>query len=120
MTKALIIGGGIAGPVTGMALERAGIESVVYEAYRETADVGSYLTVATNGLDALRAIDADRPVVAEGFATPEIVLQSGTGKVLGRVPTGGRLPDGTRTRRCRTRPRRRGAGVLRGRHPGSR
>jgi 2-polyprenyl-6-methoxyphenol hydroxylase-like FAD-dependent oxidoreductase len=104
MTKALIIGGGIAGPVTGMALERAGIESVVYEAYRETADVGSYLTVATNGLDALRAIDADRPVVAEGFATPEIVLQSGTGKVLGRVPTGGRLPDGTGTQTIK-RPR---------------
>jgi 2-polyprenyl-6-methoxyphenol hydroxylase-like FAD-dependent oxidoreductase len=104
MTKALIIGGGIAGPVTGMALERAGIESVVYEAYRETADVGSYLTVATNGLDALRAIDADRPVVSEGFATPEIVLRSGTGKVLGRVPTGGRLPDGTRTQTVK-RPR---------------
>ncbi len=34
MTKALIIGGGIAGPVTAVALQRAGIESVVYEAYR--------------------------------------------------------------------------------------
>ena len=28
--KALIVGGGIAGPVTAMALQRAGIESVVY------------------------------------------------------------------------------------------
>jgi 2-polyprenyl-6-methoxyphenol hydroxylase-like FAD-dependent oxidoreductase len=31
--KALIIGGGIAGPVTAMALQRAGIEALVCEAY---------------------------------------------------------------------------------------
>lgn len=31
MTKALIIGGGIAGPVAAMALQRAGIESAIYE-----------------------------------------------------------------------------------------
>jgi glycine/D-amino acid oxidase-like deaminating enzyme len=33
MTKALIIGGGVAGPVAAMALQRAGIEAVLYEAY---------------------------------------------------------------------------------------
>ncbi|MEK8169153.1 NAD(P)-binding protein [Streptomyces sp. M19] len=32
MTKALIIGGGIAGTVTAMALQKAGIQSAVYEA----------------------------------------------------------------------------------------
>ena len=35
--KALIIGGGIAGPVTAMALQRAGIDPVVYEAYDTSA-----------------------------------------------------------------------------------
>ncbi len=30
MSKALIVGGGIAGPVTAMALQRAGIDPVVY------------------------------------------------------------------------------------------
>jgi 2-polyprenyl-6-methoxyphenol hydroxylase-like FAD-dependent oxidoreductase len=60
MRKALIIGGGVAGPVTAMALQRAGIDAVVYEAYpRTTEEVGSYLGLAANGLDALRAIDAD-------------------------------------------------------------
>jgi FAD-dependent urate hydroxylase len=68
MTKALIIGAGIAGPVVAMALQRAGIESLVYESYpRASDDVGSYLTVATNGLAALRAIDAHAPVVSAGF-----------------------------------------------------
>jgi FAD-dependent urate hydroxylase len=96
MTRALVIGGGIAGPVTAMALRRAGIDAAVYEAQARTADDGgSYLTVATNGLDALRAIGADRPVLAEGFPTPSNVLLSGTGKRLGTVSNGGTLPDGT-------------------------
>ena len=32
MTRALIIGGGIAGPVAAMALQRAGIQATIYEA----------------------------------------------------------------------------------------
>jgi FAD-dependent urate hydroxylase len=93
---ALVIGGGIAGPLTAMALQRAGIESVVYEAHASTTDdVGSYLTVATNGLDAMRAIDADRAVLGAGFRSPTNVLVSGTGKRLGAVSNGGRLADGT-------------------------
>ena len=79
-----------------MALQRAGIEAVVYEAHVPgTGDAGSYLTVATNGLDALRAIDADRPVLAAGFPTPANVLLSGTGRRLGILSNGGRLADGT-------------------------
>jgi 2-polyprenyl-6-methoxyphenol hydroxylase-like FAD-dependent oxidoreductase len=96
MGKALIVGGGIAGPVAAMALQRAGIEAVVYEAYPQTAEeVGSYLTVASNGLDALRAIDADRAVLDAGFPTPTNLLLSSGDRRLGRVPNGGRLADET-------------------------
>ncbi len=98
MTKALIIGGGIAGPVIAVALQRAGIESVVYEAYPEHAgNAGAFLTVAVNGLDALRALDLHRPVMDLGFSTRTIDLMSGTGKHLGTIPIGGVLPDGTTT-----------------------
>ena len=94
--KALIAGGGVAGPVTAMALQRAGIEAVVYEAYvPDGGEAGSYLTVATNGLDALRAIDADKPVLAAGFPTPTNILLSDNGRRLGTVSNGGRLADGT-------------------------
>jgi 2-polyprenyl-6-methoxyphenol hydroxylase-like FAD-dependent oxidoreductase len=94
--KALIIGGGVAGPVTAMALHRAGIEAVVYEAHVPTdGEAGSYLTMATNGLDALRAIGADGPVLAAGFPTPTNLLLSATGRRLGAVSNGGVLPDGT-------------------------
>jgi 2-polyprenyl-6-methoxyphenol hydroxylase-like FAD-dependent oxidoreductase len=34
---ALVIGGGIAGPVTALALHKAGISATVYEAYPSTA-----------------------------------------------------------------------------------
>jgi 2-polyprenyl-6-methoxyphenol hydroxylase-like FAD-dependent oxidoreductase len=96
MRKAVIVGGGVAGPVTAMALQRAGIEAVVYEAYPQTADdVGSYLTVASNGLDALRAIDAEQPMRAAGFPTPTNLLLSSGGRRLGAVSNGGRLADGT-------------------------
>jgi 2-polyprenyl-6-methoxyphenol hydroxylase-like FAD-dependent oxidoreductase len=57
--KAIVIGGGIAGPVTAMALQKAGIEATVYEAYASTADgVGGMLGLAPNGFDALAAIDS--------------------------------------------------------------
>jgi len=94
--KALIVGGGVAGPVAAMALQRAGIDSVVYEAYTGGADdAGAFLAFASNGLDALRAIDAHNLVVDKGFPTPRMEIQSGTGKHLGVVPNGGMLYDGT-------------------------
>ena len=104
---ALIIGGGVAGPVAAMAMQRAGIDAVVYEAHGPTTEeVGSYLTVATNGLDALRAIDAHEAVLAAGFPTPVNVLMSSTGRRLGAASNGGR-----RTGRNRQPYRQAGAAV---------
>jgi FAD-dependent urate hydroxylase len=98
MTKALIIGGGIAGPVAAMALQRAGIESVIYESRTPDESAGgAFLTVAVNGLDALRAIEAHTGVLTAGFPSKTIELRSGSGKRLGEVPIGGELPDGTTT-----------------------
>lgn len=86
---ALIIGGGVAGPAAAMALQKAGIDPVIYEARAGLSDgAGSFLTLAPNGVDALRAIDADRPALAAGFPTPAMVLRSGTGKYLGSAPAG--------------------------------
>jgi 2-polyprenyl-6-methoxyphenol hydroxylase-like FAD-dependent oxidoreductase len=84
--KAVIVGAGVCGPVTAMALQRAGIDAVVYEGHGPARDVGAYLTVASNGLDALRAIDARDAVRAAGVPTPWIELWNGTGKRLGRLP----------------------------------
>ncbi len=96
MTTALIIGGGIAGPTTAMALQRVGIEPVVFEAYpRTTAEVGSYFTVSTNGLAALDVIDALPIAVEIGFPTYENVLWNQRGQHMATLPLGKALPDGT-------------------------
>jgi FAD-dependent urate hydroxylase len=93
---AIVIGCGIGGPVMAMALRRAGIEPVIYEAHEGSADyVGSFLNTASNGLDALRTLDADKQVLTDGFPTPRMVMWSGTGKHLGEVANGVTLPDGT-------------------------
>ena len=99
MRKAVIIGGGIAGSVGAIALQQAGIESTIYEAREQSAglDIGAYLTIAVNGLDALRPLALDGPVTAAAFPTSSIEFFSGSGKPLGRVPIGGTLADGTVT-----------------------
>jgi 2-polyprenyl-6-methoxyphenol hydroxylase-like FAD-dependent oxidoreductase len=66
---AIVIGGGIAGPVTALALRAAGIEATVHEAYPNRTDgIGGTLALAPNGLAALRVIGADEAVIA--IATP--------------------------------------------------
>jgi 2-polyprenyl-6-methoxyphenol hydroxylase-like FAD-dependent oxidoreductase len=94
--SALVIGGGIAGPAAAMALQKAGIDSVVYEAHPAAAEgVGVFLTLAVNGVGALRTLGADKPAIADGFPTTAITLWSGTGKKLGASVVSVPLADGT-------------------------
>lgn len=94
MTRAIVVGGGVAGPVAAMALQRVGIDATVHEAHSGPAgDVGAWLGLQVNGLDALRAIDAEQAVAGVGFPTPVIEFRNATGRVLGALPTAG--PDGS-------------------------
>ncbi len=57
MRHVAIIGGGIAGPATALALRKAGIDATVYEAYPTPADgIGGTLALAPNGMAALEII----------------------------------------------------------------
>jgi len=81
---ALVIGGGIAGPVAAMALQEAGIQATVYEAHHTTAGgVGGGLSIAANGQNALGVVGADEVVRRIGTPTTAMVIQSWTGKQLG-------------------------------------
>jgi FAD-dependent urate hydroxylase len=96
MAKAVVVGGGVAGPVAAMALQRVGYEATVYEAHPGPADdVGAFLTLQVNGVAALRALDAADAVRGIGFPTTSMRFRSGTGKLLGEVGTGEPLADGT-------------------------
>ncbi len=96
MAEALIIGGGIAGAVAGMALVKAGWSATVCEAYPVGADeVGSWLTLQANGIDALAAVDAHRLVVEIGFPTRTMRFVNGRDRTLGVMTNGSPLSDGT-------------------------
>jgi FAD-dependent urate hydroxylase len=81
---ALIAGGGIAGPVAAMALQKAGIQATVYEAYSGDADgKGGGITLAPNGMNALDVIGAGDVLRPLGAPTTGIVLQDWKGNPLG-------------------------------------
>jgi FAD-dependent urate hydroxylase len=81
--KALIIGGGIAGPVTAMALRRAGVDCEVFEAYdRGSEGVGVFLTLAVNGIEALRLLDLHHLVRDLGMDSSRMLMLNGRGRPL--------------------------------------
>jgi 2-polyprenyl-6-methoxyphenol hydroxylase-like FAD-dependent oxidoreductase len=80
---ALIIGGGIAGPATALALQKAGIRATIYEAYPAPADgLGAGLMLAPNGLQALKIIGIDAQLRAVSRPIRRMVMANGQGKVL--------------------------------------
>ncbi|MET8529981.1 FAD-dependent monooxygenase [Micromonospora sp. NPDC005172] len=82
---AIVIGGGIAGPVTALALRRAGITVTVAEAYPETAGgvggIGGTLALAPNGVAALRAVGADEAVTAIATGIHRSVMAVGSRRI---------------------------------------
>src|SRR5262245_29034836 len=79
---ALVIGGGVAGPVAALALRKAGIDATVYEAYQSTADnMGGSLAIAPNGLAALEIVGARAAVEQCGMPIPSQAMSFGGTKV---------------------------------------
>ncbi|WP_163505455.1 FAD-dependent monooxygenase [Fodinicola acaciae] len=80
---AIIVGGGIAGPVTALALRKIGVAAHVYEAHDGTADgVGGMLGLAPNGLDAFDAVGLGDVVRQAAEPVSTMAIQSWTGKTL--------------------------------------
>lgn len=88
--RALVIGAGIAGPAVAIALARAGIDAVVYEANaRPRDDEGVFLNLAPNGLAVLRALAVAHTLEGVGFQNDRLVFQNERGRVLAEVAVGG-------------------------------
>ena len=99
MTRVMIIGAGIGGSATALALHKAGFDVAVYEAHPETGeDIGAFLTLASNGMRALGQIDAAAPVAEVGFALTSIQVLSEDGAVLSQAPLGAHEDPLTRFR----------------------
>ena len=94
--QVLIVGAGIAGPALGIALQRAGIMSTVYEASDSPRDdAGAFLNVAPNGLSVLNGLGLTRSTGLTpdldglGFRNDRLVFHNETGRVLAELPVGG-------------------------------
>jgi len=83
MPKVLIVGGGVAGAATALALHQAGVASVVYEAHASGGDdAGAFLTVMANGMAALDQIDAGRAVLDASYPAAAVELFDAEGHHL--------------------------------------
>lgn len=75
---ALVIGGGIAGPVTALALHRAGIEATICEGHPNSAEgLGGTIALAPNGVAALEIVGAAEAVIAVSQAIDRQVMTVG-------------------------------------------
>jgi salicylate hydroxylase len=91
---AKVVGGGVAGSAASIALRRIGAEVTMYEAYDDPAGpVGSYVSLAVNGLRALDALGCLAQVQSAGFPVARQRMWSGNGKLLGDVARGRRPED---------------------------
>ncbi|MGC9540614.1 FAD-dependent oxidoreductase [Streptomyces sp. UG1] len=89
MTRLTVVGGGIAGTGAALALHKAGFDVAVYEAHPDSAaDIGAFLTLASNGMRALAEVDASAAVTAIGFPLTSMRVLDDTGAETARVPLG--------------------------------
>ncbi|MFF2131326.1 FAD-dependent oxidoreductase [Streptomyces olivochromogenes] len=100
MTEIIVIGGGIAGTATALALHKAGLDVTVYEAHPESAeDIGAFLTLASNGMRALAQIDASAAVAEVGFPLRAMSVLDAAGTEVAQMPLG-EAHDPLLTYRC--------------------
>lgn len=100
MLDCLVIGSGVGGLTTALALQKAGHSTRIFEARSGPSDgVGAFLTLAVNGFNALDTLGLKEQAAKLGFSTPLLSMYLGsTGRHLIDLAIGGTLPDGTTAR----------------------
>jgi 2-polyprenyl-6-methoxyphenol hydroxylase-like FAD-dependent oxidoreductase len=85
--RALIVGAGIASPVLGLFLRRAGVEAMIFGGQPGPPDeAGAFLNLAPNGRAVLDALGIGRDVDAASTPMASIEFVNHQGKRLGRNP----------------------------------
>jgi 2-polyprenyl-6-methoxyphenol hydroxylase-like FAD-dependent oxidoreductase len=86
-TRIAIAGAGIGGLSLAIALRRQGYSPKVFEqrAASQVPEEGIFLTLAPNGLNALRALGLDTAVASAGTVTKGIALHNEHGKQIGFI-----------------------------------
>jgi 2-polyprenyl-6-methoxyphenol hydroxylase-like FAD-dependent oxidoreductase len=80
--RALIIGGGIAGPALALFLKKAGVHPQVFEALPQEENPGAGLNIAANGINVLASLDLAEKVIAAGHVIYDGILKNAKNKKL--------------------------------------
>ncbi len=86
MNKIIIIGGGIGGAATALALSRAGLEPIVYERTKQLREVGAGIALWANATHILKQLDLLEDAIRIGCLTTNYQFNSQRGKELVNVP----------------------------------
>jgi len=82
-----IIGGGIAGLTTAIALQRIGIEARIFEAAPAIKPVGAGILLAGNAIKAFQRLGIQKPIIARGSPLPTLSILNQKGNVLSYADT---------------------------------
>ena len=88
--KAIIIGCGIAGPTLALALNRAGIDSEIYEAHKRPPNFG-LLSLTSNGINVLKMLDVYKSITVDDSA--KIFFYDHSGKNIFKMDFGGWMKE---------------------------
>ena len=80
--KGIIIGGGIAGLTTAIALKKIGIESTVYEAVPQIKTVGAGIWMATNAMQVFNHLGFAERIEAAGMPLNKVAIADPNLKVI--------------------------------------
>lgn len=85
----LILGGGIAGLTTALALAKIGVPALVIEQAKEFREIGAGIQLGPNGYRALKSLGLETEAMALGVFPDELVfMNSMTGSRITSIPTG--------------------------------
>ncbi|HNB42069.1 MAG TPA: FAD-dependent monooxygenase, partial [Anaerolineales bacterium] len=82
MKKIIIIGGGIGGLCTAIALQQYGFEVKVYEKVRKLGEVGAGLTLWSNAIKVLRKLGVADAVISAGSKLERSQIRADNGETL--------------------------------------
>ncbi len=83
--RAIVIGGGIAGPAAALFLQRAGVLPEVVEAHPQPATIGGGFQIAPNGMRVLGALGLAERVAAAGSPSSEFQFRNHRGRAIGTL-----------------------------------
>ncbi len=85
MKKGIIIGAGIGGLTTAIALMQKGIDVTIYEQSREIHEVGAGIWIAPNGMKVFNALGFSQDILNAGKILEKIILADSNGKEISTI-----------------------------------